>query len=175
MRQIALITVLIAAFVTPDSSLAQATPDSNSKAASTAQDKRFYRVDFTVKQIEAGRIINSRSYSVVLAGQQKASMRSGMRVPYKQGTNPQYVDVGLDIDCAVMVEVEGQLGLHIKAEMSSVAGTPESNSADLPALRRNQWESDVIFPLRKATMIFSSDDLASKQNVQLEVLATPIR
>ncbi|MBV8710055.1 MAG: hypothetical protein JO028_22915 [Acidobacteriaceae bacterium] len=175
MRQIALVTALIVTFVAPDSSLAQATPDSSSKAASTSQDKRFYKLDFTVKQIEAGKIINSRSYSVVLAGQRKASMRSGIRVPFKRDGNPDYLNVGLNIDCGDAVEVDGQLSLHIKAEMSSMAGSPENNSATLPALRQNQWESDVVFPLRKATTIFSSDDLASKQNVQLEILATPIR
>ena len=175
MKQIALTAALLTAFTAPVSLWAQATSDPGSKTAAMSPDKRFYRLDFTIKQIEDGRVVNSRNYSVMLAGQQKTFVRSGTRVPFKHDANPDYINVGLNIDCGNAVEVNGQLSLHIKAELSSVVGSLENNATSLPALRHNEWESDVVFPMRKATTIFSSDDLASKQNVQLEVLATPIR
>lgn len=175
LKQIALISALMTALIAPNSLCAQTTSDATAKPAAPAAEKRFYRLEFTVKQIEGGRVINSRSYSMVLTGQQRTAMRSGTRVPYKQGTDSNYIDTGVNIDCASVIETEGQLSLHVKAELNSVAGSASNSPPELPALRHNLWDSDVIFPLRKATVLFSSDDFASKQNVQLEVLATPIK
>ncbi len=180
MKQITFLISLVAAFVAPHFLWAQTGPETHAQAVTASPEKRFYRLEFTVKQIEAGRVINSRNYSMMLGDQQRTSMRSGTRVPFKHGGNPDYLDIGLNIDCERAVETNGQLSLHLKAELTSLAKSPEDNSAEhnpgeLPALRQNSWESDVVFPLRKATTLFSSDDLASKQNVQLEVLAIPIK
>ena len=180
MKQIAFFLTLLAAFVAPDSLWAQTSPAAHAKTIDISSEKRFYRLEFTVKQMEGGRVINSRDYSVMLAGQQRSSMRSGARIPFKHDGILDYLNVGLDIDCGSAIEVDGQLSLHLKTELSSLAGSAASsptasNSAELFTLRHNSWESDIIFPLRKATVIFSSDDLASKQNVQLEVLAIPIK
>jgi len=41
-------------------------------------------------------------------------------------------------------------------------------------VRQNKWGSIVLVALRKPTVIFSSDDLTSKHQVQLELTATPI-
>jgi hypothetical protein len=42
-------------------------------------------------------------------------------------------------------------------------------------LRQNRWRSDVLVPLRKPTVIFSSDDPTSTHKMQVELTATPIR
>jgi hypothetical protein len=44
----------------------------------------------------------------------------------------------------------------------------------LPSIRSNSWSSVVIVPLKTPTLIFSSDDPASKRQMQLELTATPI-
>jgi hypothetical protein len=38
-----------------------------------------------------------------------------------------------------------------------------------------KWNAPVIVPLRKATVIFASDDPSSKRQMQLELTATPIK
>lgn len=170
-KQIAFTTVIFAAFLTADPAFAQAT------ANPAPEHRQFYRLDFTIKQLEGGRTINSRNYSMLLQGgqHQRSSIRSGTKLPFRNGNTEEQVDVGLNIDCWDASEVDGQLDLHIMAELSSVAENFDSHSGELPLLRQNRWESEVAVPLRKPTTIFSSDDLASKQNVQLEVLATPVR
>ena len=43
-----------------------------------------------------------------------------------------------------------------------------------PMIRQNRWTSNVVVPLKKPTVIFSSDDLTTKHQMQLELTATPI-
>jgi hypothetical protein len=43
-------------------------------------------------------------------------------------------------------------------------------------VRQAKWSSIVLIPIRKGpTVIFSSDDPASKRQLQLEVTATPLQ
>ena len=174
MKQIAFLIPLLTVLAAPISIQAQTNPEPHAKTADASPDKRFYRLEFTVKQLEGGHVINSREYSVVLGGKGRTSMRSGTRIPYKHEGIPDFLNIGLSIDCANTEEVNGQLSLHLKADLSSLIGPPAS-AAELPVQRTNLWESDVILPLRKSTVLFSSDDLSSKQNIQLELLATPIK
>ena len=41
--------------------------------------------------------------------------------------------------------------------------------------RQTKWGANVLAPLGKPTVIFSSDDLTTKGQTQLEVTATPIK
>jgi hypothetical protein len=61
------------------------------------------------------------------------------------------------------------LNLRVDTDISSVA--QESNP---PVVRQNKWDSNVTVPLRKPVVVFSSDDLTSKHQMQLEITATPI-
>jgi hydrogenase maturation factor len=138
----------------------------------------FYRFDFVVKQIEGGRVINSRNYSVIAPDglRRRASIRSGTRVPYRTRSGDwDFLHAGVDIDCLDIQEAEGSLRLQIKAEVNSVLSDAGNAGTEPPLLRSNTWESGVTIPLRKAVTIFASDDLASKQNMQLEITATPLR
>lgn len=177
MKHILLIAALISAPICTKQALAQEATSAKPVAASAPENKRFYRLDFIIKQMEGGRTINSRSYSIVLqGGNRRTSVRAGTSMPVKtSATDIQQLQIGANIDCFDVVEVEGQLTFHIKVELSSVAAAAENSSSNFPALRQNVWDSYVVVPLRKTTSIFSSDDLASKQTMQLEVLTTPIK
>ncbi len=43
-----------------------------------------------------------------------------------------------------------------------------------PTIRQNRWTSVTIVPLKKPTLLFSSDDPMSKRQMQLELTVTPI-
>jgi hypothetical protein len=60
----------------------------------------------------------------------------------------------------------------VAAEVSSAAETPD---APAPVIRQVKWNSPVIVPLGKPTVIFSSDDPSSKRQMQLELTARPIK
>jgi len=157
------------------------TPGKNPSAlpAATAV-KQFYRLNFVVQEVESDRVINSRSYSVIMSDSGPGFIRAGEKVPFSStsGANTQWqqIDVGVNIDCRKLEITPGGVALDIKAEISSVMESHGANSppASLPIIRNNQWESRVILPVKQSSVLFSSDDPASKRTMQLKLTVTPI-
>ncbi len=147
-------------------------------ATCLAQDKpnnepqRFYRLDFLVKEIEGGKVLNSRAYSMQVATEPgDNSIRTGSKVPFAISPGQwTQIDVGTNFDCSNIKELDGGLSLKLAAEVSSLLEDP--SNAGHPIIRQNQWRSFVILKLKRPTVVFSSDDVASKHQMQLEVTAT---
>ena len=142
------------------------------------EQQKFYHLDFVVKEVDGGKVINSRSYSTMIstgAHPFPDEIRTGNKVPYQSGNSTQYIDVGVNFDFRQAREVENQLAVNVSAEVSNLAPGQTPGSGPLPLLRQNKWSSDVILPLRKPTVIFSSDDPSSTHKIQVEVTATPIK
>jgi hypothetical protein len=144
--------------------------------ASTTEQAKYFRLDFAVHELDGGRIVNSRHYLTTIATRGDTSViRSGSKVPIAIGVaNGQenqftYLDVGVNIDCRSVKEVDGNLALYVSAEISNAASPTQH-----PVIRQTKWGSTVIVPLGKPTIIFSSDDLTTKGQMQLELTATPI-
>lgn len=134
-----------------------------------AQPPKYYRLDFTVKEIQAGKVTNSRSYSVTIASPGlKVEIRAGEKIPSGQFT----FDVGVNIDSRDARMIGDRLGLIVAAEISALADPPEKQST--PIIRQTRMDSAVLVPLRKPTVIFSSDEPFSKGNLQIEMTATPL-
>ena len=141
----------------------------------------FYHLEFVTKELDENKVINSRSYSMIVSDRSNEggdSIRTGTRLPIATGANPTqytYVDLGVSIDCRNVREVSGQLAVLISADISTAASETGVASALPPVIRQYKWNSTVIVPLRKATQVYSSDDLASKRKFQLELTATPVK
>jgi hypothetical protein len=140
-----------------------------------AESLRFYKLDFVVKEVQGTKILNSRAYSTVVStGNSHGEIRAGSKLRYNSGGNQyQMVDVGASIDAYEVREVQNHLSLRIKAEISSV---PEGASDNLgpSVIRQNTWGSTVIVPLKKPTLVFSSDNADAKSQMQIELTATPL-
>jgi hypothetical protein len=139
-----------------------------------AEGPKAYQLDFVLKELEDGKVINSRNYSLMTTSVGGGgSIRSGDKVPVVSKAGPQaeytYLDVGVNIDCAGVLETQGKLTLNVKADISSAQ--PDSSR---PLIRNTRWSSNVIVPLRKATVLFTSDDTSSKRRMQLELTAAPV-
>lgn len=147
------------------------------------EQQKFFHLDFVVKEVADGKVINSRSYSTMIAtggNPLPGEIRAGNKVPIQTGPagnrQPDYLDVGVNFDCQSAREVNEELALHVAAEVSNLAAGQIPGSGALPPLlRQNRWRSDVILPLKKPTVIFSSDDPTSTHKMQVELTATPIR
>jgi hypothetical protein len=146
-------------------------------------EPKYFHLDFVVKELEGGKVINARAYTMTVATDTgRSSVRSGNKVPVPTeqhraagapgNTQFTYVDVGTNIDCWNSKEIQGQLVLTVTAEVSSAAEAPDVTA---PVIRQVKWNAPVIVPLRKATVIFASDDPSSKRQMQLELTATPIK
>lgn len=143
-----------------------------------SEPQKFYKLDFVVKELEGGRTVNSRSYSMTVAtpSNGKSSIRTSSQVPFQ--TSPgQWTRSGIDtnLDCFQITEIPAGLSLTVVAQVDSMLEEPSTAESGHPILRHNEWNSAVILPIKKPTVIFSSDDVASKRQMQVELTATPIK
>lgn len=139
-----------------------------------AETSGYYRLDFVVKELDGGKTVNSRAYSTTISAERggRTAIRTGSRVPMpgKEGSI-NYMEVGISIDCGPSKLLGSDFAVNITADISSLA----EPSSTPPVIRNNRWSGDVIVPLRKATVVFASDDVTSKRQMQLELTATPIK
>jgi hypothetical protein len=136
---------------------------------------KYFRPDFTVKELDGGKVVNARTYSTSLSNQKgdSGSMRTGDRVPVQSKDQWTYLNVGVNIDCNSLKEIGSQLAIHVTADVSNFSSEAQVPGAN-PLIRQNRWSSTVLVPLKKPMIIFSSDGASTKRQTQLELTATPI-
>jgi len=151
------------------------------KPATPAAEPEYFRLNFVVKEVEHGKVVNSRDYSLVTlaSGKDRSSIRAGTRTPIPAGPPEarqfQYVDVGVNIDCNSAQRLQNTLAMYVSAELSTMAPLQEKAVTLAPSIRQNKWNSAVVLIIGKPTVLFSSDDLTSPRTLQLEVTATPVK
>src|ERR1700679_1566433 len=177
--------ILFAALAAPVISYAQ-----DQKPTESAEPFHFYHLTLTVQEVDStNKPINSRSYSTIISTDSKSpysnSIRTSSRVPVVSGTFSSgekvaqstqytYIDIGTNFDIREVKEQGRQLALHVKADISSNGGlTPLGGGLGEPLIRHNQWESPILIPVGKPTVIFSSDALESKNAMQVVATVTP--
>ena len=134
-----------------------------------ALDLNNYRVKYKVDELENGKAVNSRSYTMMVKTGSSSTVRIGSRVPYNAGGNTYtYANVGMNIDCQLKQQ-EGQLIVHTKIDMSSVQGKAyESN----PVFGSFQVENNAVVNLGKPEFVGSADDMSSNRHYVIEVTVT---
>jgi hypothetical protein len=178
--------VLMSCAVSP--ARGQGTPNKPVDSASTKVPfvQHYYHLVFVVKEMEGGKVINSREYGMSIGTVAEFSMnynnrsiRTGTKVPLEgeQG-KATYIDVGVNIDCRNVMEVGGRLAMDVSAEVSSV-GSPKMEGAGgargMPIILQNRWNSQVLVTLGKPTVLFASDEVTSKRTLELELTATELK
>jgi hypothetical protein len=134
---------------------------------------KFYRLDFVIKETDGTKVLNSRAFSTLASTRNKTEIRAGSKIPYMTSTT-QYnqLDVGVNIDVLDIKEMQDRLSANILVEVTSLPAAPPDPLR--PPIRQNKWSSSLIIPLKKTTLLFSSDNLDSKSQMQVEVTAIPI-
>jgi hypothetical protein len=135
-----------------------------------------YRLDFSVNEMEDGKKINTRQYSMNLNGDDNSEIKIGTRVPAESKNGEfQYLDVGTSISSR-MADRGGELQLFVHAEMSNFA-IPEQaqGNSSLPVLRQLKIGASTVVLLGKPMLLGSVDDPNSKRQFQLEVTVTKLR
>jgi hypothetical protein len=141
------------------------------------EPQKFLRLDFTIKELDNGKVATSRTYSTIasagMAG--SCSIRTGDKVPVPSDKGAfTYLDIGVSIDCTALRITGNQLTLHITADITGQVPDPSKGPDAPPVIRQNRWNSAVIVPLGKATTLFSFEGTATKRQTQLELAATPL-
>ncbi len=151
------------------------------------QEFQFYKLNFALRELEDGKVLNTRSFITNMrsqtfdSGNAEASVRSGTRIPIPvsstnrdtggRETSFQYQDVGVNIDCRMeRPDPRGpSTSLRISMDITSVAPTEGGTG---PAIRSVRGSASVPFVLDKPILVTSVDDLTSKRQYQLEVTIT---
>ena len=145
-----------------------------------------YNVEFTVNELDNGKKINSRSYSMQIPNipVQHSSgsppwtewkrVRVGSQVPIPAGEKGfTYKDVGMDIDCRYFLMGNGKLTMATTWDYTSLGGEQERNNPT-PVFRHVRSEVEAVVSLDKPTVISEVDDVASTHRYVFEVKVTKI-
>jgi hypothetical protein len=136
-------------------------------AAERARPVHAYRLDFSVNELEDGKKINSRQYSLNLNADDANEIKIGTRVPIDAGQGTfQYLDVGTNIWARIEERSDGvALSVPDKGELL----------AERPMIRQLKINASTLALLGKPMIVGSVDDPNSKRQFQLEVTVTRLR
>ena len=158
-----------------------AKPTPAAPLAQPGRDQQYFRLTFVVREVnENGKVVNSREYVTNAADSLSglnASIRTGARVPISTGvgTQWQYIDVGVNFDVRQLhVLSQTSIGMKVDADLSSYDSSSEPTKS-MPVIHQNKWSGDEQMTLGQPKVIFSSDDLTSKNKVQVELTVTKVK
>ena len=140
-----------------------------------------YRLDFKISELEDGKKLNSRSYTLLIYPHETGKLRIGTQVPIQAGEGKfTYTDVGQNIDCQVRSETERMVGVNVDMDFSNFGSTEQLRTAGgatsgNPVLQRFRITTRTDLELGKPTIINTFDDPSSKRTFQIEVTATRVR
>jgi len=145
-----------------------------------------YNVDFTVSELDNGKKINSRSYSMQIPNIPNLHssgtppwtdwkrVRVGSQVPIPAGEKGfTYKDVGMDIDCRYFPMGNGKLTMATNWDYTSV-GSDQERNPPTPVFRHVRSEVEAVVTLDKPTVISEVDDVASTHRYVFEVKVTKV-
>ena len=156
-----------------------------SQAVHPLPARETYRLDYTITEMEDGKKLNARTYSVMCedeGSQTRGVLKVGSRIPVTTGApspggspaNFQYLDVGMNIDARLSNIADG-LSLQSDVEMSSVADSPVPNQASAPVIRQLRVSSFNAITVGRPVVIATADDVASHRQFQIQVVATKLK
>lgn len=153
-------------------------------APAPEEPQKYYRLDLVLKEVEDGKVINSRTYFTTLRSEKNTHsvIRTGSQIqlpppaalPQGFVYQPERVSIGVNFDIYFRGDLGDRLGLNLTTELSGLA-EGQGGGSERPVIRQNKWSSNALVPFGKPTLIFSSDDPSGKRKIQLEVTAAPIK
>jgi len=158
-----------------------ATADNKVKAERAEKPMHAYRVDFSIAELEDGKKINSRHYSMDLNSGAWNEIKIGTRVPVVTESIPnklevaqfQYVDVGTNIKCR-LEERGDELALEVHSDFSNLASASEQRSPQ-PIIRQINMSGSTLADTGKSVVIGAVDDPNSNRTFQLDATVTRLK
>ncbi|MFZ0761996.1 MAG: hypothetical protein WAM69_18770 [Candidatus Sulfotelmatobacter sp.] len=188
MRKAMVVWLLAAVMTLCSGSKPSQAQDTASKAEPAPKPVEAYRLDFSFNELENGKKVNSRRYSINLnVPGQSRDVKISTRVPVCTGSNGpdnsnpcsqyQYIDVGTNITSEMNQRGDGQLELRVNSEVSNIdiEREHEHNVPRAPVIREIKIEGSTVVVLGKPIVIGSVDDPNSESQFQLEVTVTKLK
>jgi hypothetical protein len=181
-KAVAAAALVMALIVAVEVRQTSAQESAGAKAAPGATEpSRSYRADFSVNEIEDGKKVNSRQYSMNLTAGDHNDIQIGTRVPFEQKPGEfTYLDVGTSLSCrlrdrADLAGLGNDVLLNVRSEISNFAAPEQQGQNVRPLLRQMKIEASTVAQLGKPMVVGSVDDPNSKRQFQLEVTVTKLK
>jgi hypothetical protein len=159
------------------SSLAQDQTTAETKTEASNKPVDAYRLDFSVNELEDGKKINTRQYSMYLdADDGPNTLKIGTRVPVEGKPGEfQYIDVGINLWSRLKERPNG-LQMEVRGEISNLAMPDQATHGySIPVVRQMQINASTLALVGKPMVVGSVDDPDSKRQFQLEVTVTRLK
>jgi len=138
-----------------------------------AQNVNVYRVTYKISELENGKTINARSYTLMAKTNRRSMSRVGSRIPVNVGGKGfQVWSVGMGLDCTV-TEREGDLLVHTDLDMNTIVHNEPTTS--FPVTRNLKLQDDTSVITGKPAFVGSIDDVYSNRRYVIEVTVTKVR
>ncbi len=136
-----------------------------------------YRLDYVIAEVENGKKVNTRTYTLMIDESGEANTHMGMRVPVQTEKGVTYMDVGLRIDAKLRPRQIGTdvLWLSTRFEVSSLADQSSYVSGAAPPLRNVEFSTATTLTPGKSVVLSAGDELTSQKRFELSVTVTKIR
>jgi hypothetical protein len=191
MRTIKAISALLLMATACSTAIAQDSVLTNRNGAAVAAKPEEHYYKLTFRFIEHGNdktIPVSRTYSGLIRTLDDGTSQIRTNDQFRReftgdDGKPLYqsYEVGTSIDVRRLSDQDGSLHLRVIADVQQIpAGTVGDgvlraeairNNGE-PITRQNKWDSNVIIPIGKPTVIFSSDDVSGQGKMELELTGT---
>lgn len=103
-------------------------------------------------------------------------VRIGSKVPtaHGKGSLIESENLGVSLDVNSAREVGNKFAMDLKADMSAAGFVPGANDLndDNMVSRQNSWHAPVLIPIRKPTVVFTSENTGNKGGMQVVITAT---
>ncbi len=177
--------IALGATLCPSTARPQEATKQSKESQKPTSPPNFYRVDYTIRELDHGKRTNTRNYTLKVEAGRGASFRVGSRIPVATGHAPgsvpgdvlkpefQYHDVGVGMDCTLREHAD-YVWLGTKADLNSVAGSDSGSVASPPVIRSFRFEDTTVAPLGKSTLVGGIDDVFSDHRYEIEVTVTKI-
>jgi len=163
-------------FVLCASTQGRAQDTNEASKPSAPKQVNAYRVDFSINELEDGKKLNTRRYSMNLTDDNtQQELKIGTRVPVEAEQGKfDYVDVGTTIR-ARLAQFKLPMSLDVHADISNFATPEEATRGGRPLLRQMVISGNTTAILDKPIVIGSVDDPNSRREYQLEVTLTKLK
>jgi hypothetical protein len=145
--------------------------------AVVAQETPVYRLNFAFREMEGGKTLSTRNYTVLAAPQTQAKLNIGSKVPVVNTVNTaqySYVDVGVSVRARIQ-ERGAHLMLNAEVEVSNLSADRENTGRPAPRIQQLRSDIDTMIPLGQATPVVTLDDPAGPKHYEIEVTATKMK
>ncbi len=137
-----------------------------------------YRLNFAIHEMDSGKRLNTRNYTMLLESGGKGVLKVGTKVPIATAPGPNtqytYIDVGVNVDARI-VEQGSQLRLNANIEVSNLGAERENQGRPMPQVRQLRSDVDAWIPAGKPTPVVTLDDPATSKHYEIEVTATKVK